>query len=507
MNDRAAVATSVTAAPPDARPTMVRYGVLGWVCSLSMLTYIDRVAIKSVRDDMNADLGLTNEQFQYVFAAFGLSYALFEVPSGWLGDRIGPRKVLARIVLAWSLFTALTGLVWQFTLDSGRRIYLPGFEVPLFLSDSALTIPSLDIPLLLNGFVLLVAIRFLFGMGEAGAYPNIARTMKSWLPYRQRGLGQGLLWTFGRWGGAISPFLVLAISQLVGWRGAFVVFGIVGVVWVALFYFWFRDSPREHPSVNAAEVALIEQGAAAPGALPPLSWRTILSSPSLWCLCLMYLCSNAGWSFFITWDVAYFKNELGLSGGPLWLASGAPLFFGGVACFLGGFLTDRQVRVWGRRWGRTLQGMAAYFVGGVMFLLAFLLTVYLSGGLARTSGWTLALATFGAVACLCAASFAKDFSMAVSWSTCIDVGHRYSGTISGFMNMVGNLGTPVTSFMVPWLAIQAGAADDANWSIALVYSGCMFLVASVCWLFINPRRVIVYSPEVRERLRAEGALE
>lgn len=161
-----------------ALPTRVRYGVLGWVCSLSMLTYIDRVAIKSVRGSMQSELGLSNEQFAYIFAAFGLSYALFEVPSGWLGDRIGPRKVLARIVLWWSLFTVLTGCVWNFAwLNTGLRVKLPfsGIEAVLF-----------------DAFVLMVLVRFLFGLGEAGAYPNIARAMKSWFPYRQRGRGQGL---------------------------------------------------------------------------------------------------------------------------------------------------------------------------------------------------------------------------------------------------------------------------------------------------------------------------
>src|SRR5688572_10809602 len=103
MNDRAAVLSPVT------HPTVVRYGVLAWVCSLSMLTYVDRVCIKTVSGDIQSALALTTEQMGWVFSVFGLAYALFEVPSGWLGDRHGPRRVLCRIVLWWSLFTALTG--------------------------------------------------------------------------------------------------------------------------------------------------------------------------------------------------------------------------------------------------------------------------------------------------------------------------------------------------------------------------------------------------------------
>jgi len=184
----------------------------------------------------------------------------------------------------------------------------------------------------------------------------------------------------------------------------------------------------------------------------------------------MYFFSNSGWCFFITWDVEYYKQVLGLTGRALDVASGAPLFCGGVACLLGGFLTDRQVRVWGRRWGRTLQGCAAYLLGGTFFTVALFMP------------WPLA-----AVACLCLASFMKDFAMAVSWATCLDMGHRYSGTVSGFMNMVGNLGTFVSPPIVAYLAKQG------DWGSALVYSAAMFFTAAGCWLFVNPRRVIVYS--------------
>src|SRR5262249_12628703 len=141
------------------RPTWVRYGVLAWLCSLSMITYIDRVCIKMIQSDMQRDLGLTATEFGLVFSAFAISYSLFEVPSGWLGDRFGARKMLARIVLGWSLFTALTGAAWNLAS--------------------------------------LVTFRFLFGAGEAGAYPNIARALRNWFPIRQRGLAQGLPWVFG----------------------------------------------------------------------------------------------------------------------------------------------------------------------------------------------------------------------------------------------------------------------------------------------------------------------
>jgi MFS transporter, ACS family, glucarate transporter len=461
------------------RPTNVRYVVLGWACSLSMLTYIDRVCIKLVRDDMQDALAIDEMGFRWVFAAFGLAYAIFEVPSGWLGDRFGPRQVLCRIVLWWSFFTALTGCIVKFSHDLGYVLPMP-YPLSIWFE---------SVPLVFNSLVLLVIIRFLFGAGEAGSYPNTARALRNWFPYARRGQAQGLLWTFGRWGGAMAPTVVALFVLPYGWRGAFILFGIVGATWVIFFAYFFRNSPADHPGVNAAERAyILEKGD--DQAKLPLAWGSMLRSPTLWCLCGMYLFSNAGWCFFITWDEKYYKTVLGLGETELFLgatelllANSAPLFFGGIACLVGGFVTDRQVRLWGPRWGRTLQGFFSYLFGGCFFLLALAVDVP-------------ALA----VAFLCAASFCKDFAMAVSWSTCIDVGHRYSGTVAGFMNGVGNLGT----FFAP--LIVAFLARKGEWSLALVFSAVMFFLACGCWLFINPRKVIVYSDADRDRLKAQGVL-
>jgi ACS family glucarate transporter-like MFS transporter len=491
-----------------ARPTAVRYRVLAWFCSLSMITYIDRVCIMQVQEDMQRDLGISRGEFAWVFMAFALAYAFFEVPTGWLGDRLGPRKVLTRIVLCWLLFTALTGLV--------PRWDTAGFRVPFtsqFLSAS---------------LILLLLVRFLFGAGEAGAYPNMARGAKNWFPFRERGRAQGLIWTFGRWGGAVAPILIIGLAApfdafqiIAGWRGAFILLGVLGVLWVIGFHYFFRDTPADHPAVNESERAWIEGPAYRPAtklpdgpvenitekrdgiqataratepeaptppaiATAPISWSNILSSPTLWCLSFMYFCSNSGWSFFITYVTPYLKNDLKLEGVPLHLAAGAPLFCGGIGCLLGGFLTDRQVRVWGRRWGRTGQGLVAYALGAALFFTALLLT--------QNYGML-------AFASLCLASFVKDLAMAASWSTTIDIGHRYSGTVAGVMNTVGNLGTVVSPPFVIYLVNLTG-----EYSVSLYYYSTMFLIASVCWLFINPTRVIVYAPADRERLERAGVL-
>jgi len=162
-----------TAAAP-LRPSRVRLGVLAFACTLSLITYLDRVCIMQVKSEIQEDLRLSREDVGLVLGAFVLGYALFEVPGGWLGDRWGARRVLMRIVVWWSVFTVLTGCVWAFTLDSGLRLPLFGYQLPL----------------LLNGFVLLILIRFLFGTGEAGAYPNLSRVVKTWFPYRETALAQ-----------------------------------------------------------------------------------------------------------------------------------------------------------------------------------------------------------------------------------------------------------------------------------------------------------------------------
>jgi MFS family permease len=444
--------------------TRVRYTVLAWFCGLSMITYIDRVCIKQVQGDMQRDLGLTAAQFAWTFSAFALAYAMFEIPAGWMGDRLGPKKVLVRIVLCWLLFTALTGLVF----GTG-----------------------------LTALLMLLVVRFLFGAGEAGAYPNMARGTRNWFPFAERGRAQGMIWTFGRWGGALAPILIMAIVLpfdalgLPGWRYGFVLLAVLGLVWVWGFVLWFKDQPRDHPAVNAAEVALIEGGSNSPRPAP-LSWRAMLTSRTLWILSIMYFCSNAGWSIFITYDTKYFEKSVGLSGWGLYLMSGLPLFLGGVGCVLGGMLTDRQVQRWGRRWGRTGQGFAAYALGAVFFGLVIVFT--------DTSPLL-------AVACLCLASFVKDLAIAASWATTIDIGHRYSGTVAGFMNTVGNLGTVFAAPMGHWVAREFSTDGvTENWTAAIGFYAVMFAIACVCWLFIDPRRVVVYSPADEERLKAEGVL-
>src|SRR5437773_11734330 len=185
------------------RPTHTRYWVIVFAITLAIITYIDRVCISKAAPLMQRDLGLTKEQMGYAFGAFGWAYALFEIPGGWLGDRIGPRKVLMRVVIMWSVFTVATGYVWNLAS--------------------------------------LVIVRFCFGMGEAGCFPNLTKAFMIWLPHHARTRAQAILWLSARWGGAFTPLLVIWVMSWLSWRNTFALFGSIGVIWAFVFYRSFRD--------------------------------------------------------------------------------------------------------------------------------------------------------------------------------------------------------------------------------------------------------------------------
>ncbi len=265
----------------------MRYTVLAFLCALSFLTYFDRVCIVRAQGDIQHDLHIDDTRMGWIFSAFWLAYALFEIPGGWLAERFGARRTLTRIVLAWSLFTALSGSA--------------------------------------TGFLSLLAFRFFFGVGEAGAYPGIARVQSRWLPASAQGRASGLLWLVARWGAAFSPILfgsllraidthsfrsaianIPYLSNLPAWRMGFISCGLAGLVWVGLFYPWFRDDPAEKPSVNNAERTLIAANRPASDSethskTPRHIWLAMLTSRNLWALSLGYVFGNFGWSFFVSW--------------------------------------------------------------------------------------------------------------------------------------------------------------------------------------------------------------
>lgn len=440
-------------------PTRVRYGVLGFACSLSMITYLDRVCFGSVAPFIQSEFNLTDTEKGLLFSAFALAYAAFEVPSGWLGDVFGPRRTLIRIVLWWSVFTALTGVIY------------PSEEWPWF------------------AFLTMLAVRFFFGMGEAGCYPNIARAFLNWFPFPERGFAQGAVWMAGRFAGGVTPLIVAAMlfqsrdagETTVHWRHTFWIFGSLGVFWCILFWWWFRDRPEQKAGVNQAELALIQQGETSEAAHAGVPWLKLFSNRNLWVLCLMYFCAAYGWYFNITYLPGYLREVFGLTKGEKWSAEfwrvsifeGMPLLFGSLACLVGGLLTDWFIRRTGnRKWGRRLFGIIGHSVCALCYFLS----------IGAGQPWLFVLS-------IAMASFWNDITMGAAWASCLDIGKRYSGIVAGCMNTVGNLGGTAAGFLTGRILDMARSSNEpgletanpVGWTINLIIFGSVYIVATLLW--------------------------
>lgn len=251
----------------------VRYRVIAFMMALGGVTYLDRACIAILAPDIMRDLSIDSVQMSYVFSAFTFAYAIFEMPTAAWADRIGSRKVLTRIVVWWSAFTMLTAAA---------------FSYPMML-----------------------AVRALFGAGEAGAWPNVGRIFSRWIPAGERGRAPGIFFSFAHLAGGFTPALAAWIGFRLGWRWVFVLFGLVGLVWAGAFYWWFRDEPRDHKSVTEEERDLIEKTRGTDEGHAKGQWAQLFKAPGLLPLCIQYLANTYGFYFFITWLPEYLRNARG----------------------------------------------------------------------------------------------------------------------------------------------------------------------------------------------------
>ena len=479
-----------------APPTCVRFFVLGLLCLLAMITYMDRAANGSAKSaimaELNADQpeGATKyntEDFFIVLMAFQLAYALFEVPSGWLGDTRGPRGTLLRVVIWWSAFVFLTGFTGM-TLPGGFYI----------------------------GFGALVVIQFLFGVGEAGAFPNISKSLYNWFPPTARGFAKSCVWMSARLMGGLTPFLwvVLTAWQYGGihkpeegfggldWRQAMWLFALVAAVWCAIFYFTFTNKPKLG-TVNEAELAIINAGRVETVGPVRIPWGKLLRSRNLWAICLMYVVTNFCWYFLMYNHPSSMKKQFpdwdSTPNGRILLAllSGAPLLIGMFGCFLGGVLSDRYVKRTGDlKWGRRIYGMLGYGLAGCCYLLA------IAGKLiAPDNLWAYAIP-------LMLMGFCNDLIMAPAWAVCQDVGREYAATVSGAMNMFGNLFGGVVGIFVTGMILKAHTANPGTKEEMILTSGyvtCFALYAVVyfigvgLWLMIDASKPVAPIAEMESR--------
>jgi len=404
----------------------MRHRVLTFAFLLAVITYLDRICISAAAPFIMEDLHLTMVQMSAVFSAFTLAYSLFEIPSGWLGDTRGPRRVLTRIVLWWSAFTMLTG--------------------------AARGLPSL------------VTIRFLFGAGEAGAFPNVLRAFSRWFPRRERGTANGILFLGSRAGGMLSAPIALVLIGRWGWRVGFVVFGTAGIAWAAAWYAWFRDEPRNHPSVTREELEWIEQDAPqnrGPAATP---WRTLLLSGNLYAICAMYFAFGYGLYFYFTWLPTFLIRVLGFSLFAGGLFAALPFLLAGIADVVGGWLTDRLAQSRGLRTARCGLGFAAFLACAA---LVFASTV-VEPPIVRAVLLALALAS-------------ADLALGACWAVPLDIAPEHAGVVTGFMNTFGNLGGLLGPVVI-------GLAVDRwhSWTLPFYLTALVYASGALAWLAIDP---------------------
>lgn len=407
-------------------PIPYRFRVLVMLCSLTSLTYLDRICISIVGVRIKSELHLNNEQFGWVLAAFALAYAVFEIPSGMLGDRIGPRKIFIRIVILWSFFTALTGLV--------------------------------------NGLVALLIVRFLFGVGESGTYPNSILVVSRWFPVSETGKVLSWVGIGSQLGAAIAPIIIVPIAVTYGWRMPFFVIGSIGIVWVGVCYSWFRDFPAQMKTMPASEKKMIELSCRHKNQQHLVSWKLIFRNSTLWPLMLMYFCCQWANYFFIAWMPVYLQEGRGFSENSMKQITSI-LFIVGISGFLaGGAAGDWFLKRKGLKKGRRITGMLGLGACGFLLLMA---------AISANNSIT--------ASCLIGANFSFSFGVMVSYAVCADIGRNNAGTVTGAMNFFGQMGAFSLALIFGKIVQVTHHFDYPLYLLAIVlFAGCLL------WLAIDP---------------------
>jgi ACS family glucarate transporter-like MFS transporter len=424
-----------------------RYWLIGLLFLHTVNTYMDRACISSAADAMRKDLNIDSQMMGYIFGVFAMGYALFQIPSGWFADALGARRVLAWVVSLWSIFTMLTGAAF-------------------------------------NALALLM-IRFLFGVGEAGAFPGATRALYNWVPAKERGLAQGLFHSGARVGAALSLFLMPFLINLVGWRFTFVINGIIGIVWVIVWLSWCRNDPKDHRRVNAAELDYIQKGLteeSVPSAKVPFA--VIVTSGNMLLAMFQYIASNITFFISFTWLQPYLRDQWGASAA---IYAPIPLIFGMFAHWTSGalvtFLYGRGYHVNSRR----IPAVTGFVIGA----LGLILTIQMGNSNPLLFVFCFSIAVFGV-----------EMTISPSWSFCMDIGGGKSGAVSGAMNMLGNLGSAFSAIIFPYFVANVTlpyfAEETGTANSFFVFAATFNVLAAVAWLFMNPKKTISDSVSPRQ---------
>ena len=421
------------------QPSRGRWYVLLLISVMYLITYLDRVNISTAAPQISKEFGFDNVTMGFIFSAFAWSYALFQVPGGWMSDRFGARTVLGTIVAYWSIMTAATGLAFSAT-----------------------------------SFIVL---RFLFGVGEAGAFPGATRAMQLWYPRSERGFVQGITHSASRAGAAIAPPLVLLIMINLGWRWAFLICGAVGLLWSLWWSLSYRNVPEEHAMVNRAELEAI-RGRSPNGEInpPPMEkqtnvpWGTLVRSGNMWAIMFAYFTYVYCLWIFLSWLPSYLIEVRHFTLIKVGIFASLPLWAGVVGDTVGGLATDWLLKVTGSaRIGRRvvaivgLLGCAACIVPAALTEDAY-------------------IAVYG----LTASMFFLEFTIGPSWAVPMDTGGKYSGTVSGMMNMAGNFGGAISPIVFGYLA------EGGNWQAPFIVAAGLLVIGSAVWAcWLDPDRQIL----------------
>jgi len=390
--------------------------VVGLLVLLFGITYLDRVCISVAGPLMQRDLDIGPVGWGWVTGMFTVSYCLFEIPTGVLGDRIGPRRVLTRVVVWWSAFTALTGAV--------------------------------------SGYVPLLLTRFLFGAGEAGAFPNASIVVSRWFPPARRATMCGVLLMASQLGGALAPLVVVPIQNRYGWRASFYVFGALGIGWASAWYAWFRDSPPQ----TAGQVP--DSGESRQH--PSFPWRTALRSHSTLALLGAAFCYVYVYNFFQTWFHTFLVKGRGFSETGLML-SALPYIVAALANLTGGAVSDALVRRLGPRWGRRTLGVCALGIAGLFTLAAMY---------SRQQVLTVIFLTvvYGGI----------TFQQSGVFGVCLDIGKKHAGAMVGLMNACAQVGGLVGSVAYGYIVERFGSYDAP-----FVPMAALLFLGALLWLRVD----------------------
>ena len=426
------------------RRSFGRWYILVLICVMYLITYLDRVNISTAAPVISNEFGFDKITMGVIFSAFVWAYAIFQVPGGWLSDRFGARPVLATIVAYWSVMTAATAAA--------------------------------------TGALSFIVIRFLFGVGEAGAFPGATRAMQLWYPRSERGFVQGITHSASRLGAAIAPPLVVLIMTNLGWRSVFYICGAAGLVWAVWWFISYRNLPEEHGMVNRAELghirgidekgqvkeAYIEKKAAS------VPWGTLMKSPNMWAIMCAYFTYVYCLWIFLSWLPSYLVDFRHFTLLKVGIFASLPLFAGVIGDTVGGLATDWLLKTT----GNTKFARRSVAIVGMIGCCVFIVPAALTAD------------AYTAVYCLTAAMFFLECTIGPSWAVPMDVGGKYSGTVSGMMNMAGNIGGALSPLVFGFL-VQYG-----NWQAPFIVAAALLVAGSGVWLFwLDPDRHVLPASE------------